>query len=143
MANGDGVAENAGNEEEKKAAENKKNSKSVVPGFEITVASSARNPLDRMIEIATHPDLSDLDKATLIMYARSNFKNRRKMAYICLWSIIISFALLFAAAFNDGILHSKILAAISDNQTIFVSIEGFLTSIVGAYYGVSAWRPSS
>ena len=138
MANGDSEQAAAAKKEE----EPKKKGNSVVRGIEIT--SSARNPLDRMVDIAKDPDLTDEDKIELILYARNNFKNRRKMAYICLLTIVVSLALLFVAAFIDGIrTDTKILAAIKDIQGIVASIQGFLTAIVGAYYGVSAWRPSS
>jgi len=97
-----------------------------------------------MVKIAKDPDLSDQDKANLIMYARNNFKNRRKMAYIGLYVIVGSFALLFLAAFVDGISGSTaILSGFSSNQALFGTIEGLLASIVAAYYGVSGWRPSS
>ena len=36
-----------------------------------------------------------------------------------------------------------ILASIKSNQNLIAWIEGFLTAIVAAYYGVSAWRPAS
>ena len=97
--------------------------RSVVPaGFEVSTASSAQNPLDRMVKIAKDPDLSDDDKANLILYARNNLKNRRKMAYICLYVIVGSFGLLFLAAFVDGISGSTaILSGITGNQTLFGS----------------------
>ncbi len=147
MANGDDQKEadaRAKAEADAKAkqeAKKKEKANSVVPGLEVT--SSARNPIDRMIDIVKDPDISDEDKAKLILYARNNFKNRRKMAYICLTAIVMSFALLFLAAFIDGTRDCKILGAIQGAQGLFASIEAFLTAIVGAYYGVSAWRPSS
>jgi len=103
-----------------------------------------------MIEIAAHPTLSNEDKSKLICIAQERFKNRRKMAYIALITLVASLALLFLAAFIDGLSTCPanetcegILKPIEDNQTLIIWIEGFLASIVAAYYGVSAWRPAS
>ena len=104
-----------------------------------------------MIEIAENANLSDEDKRNLIMYTRERFKNRRRMAYIALIAIVASLGLLFLGAFIDGLSDpcpagqtcKGVLAAIKENQTIFTWINGFLTAIVGAYYGISAWKPSS
>lgn len=114
------------------------------------VHESTKDPLRIMVEIAENKNLSDGDKSTLILYAQSRFTNRRKMAYISLIALIISLALIFIAAFVDGIrcpvaqvCDGGILTAIEGSQNLITWIGGFLTSIVAAYYGVSAWRPSS
>ncbi len=123
---------------------------SVVPSNVPVPPESSRDPLSKMIEIAKDKDLSDKDKAALISYAQKKFENRRKMAYIALITIVTSLILLFIAAFIDGFntcpkdqVCTGILGAIKDSQTLIAWIEGFLTSIVAAYYGVSAWRPAS
>ena len=111
---------------------------------------SSRDPMRIMIEIAESDKLSDADKAALINYAKTRFTNRRRIAYIALWGMIISLILLFIAAFIDGFSTcppaqqcNTILKAIGESQTLFAWIEGFLAAIVAAYYGVSAWRPAS
>ena len=123
---------------------------SVVPSYSAAAPEAARDPLSKMIDIAKDSELSDADKKLLIAYAQNKFTNRRKMAYIALVAIVASLALLFVAAFIDGFSGcpnssscTGILTNLKENQTLLAWIEGFLTSIVAAYYGVSAWRPSS
>ena len=123
---------------------------SVVPVKVETTPEAGRDPLTKMIEIAKDKELTDTDKSALISYAQKKFTNRRRMAYISLYAIIISLGLLFVAAFIDGFSTCPanqtckgILETIKDSQTLIAWIEGFLTSIVAAYYGVSAWRPAS
>jgi len=123
--------------------------KSVVPFKVESSPEAGRDPIKIMIEIAKDKDLSDADKAALISYANARFKNRRKMAYISLYVIVVSLGLIFVGAFIDGIIcHGEkscygILDSIKENQTLITWVEGFLTSIVAAYYGVTSWRPSS
>lgn len=126
------------------------NENSVVLGNQSALPESSRDPLSKMIEIAKDKDLSDADKSALISYAQKKFLNRRRMAYIALITIVMSLLVVFVAAFIDGLsvcpkdeVCSGILDNIKDNQVLIASIEGFLTSIVAAYYGVSAWRPAS
>lgn len=123
---------------------------SVVPSNASALPESSRDPLSKMIEIAKDKELSDADKSALISYAQKKFVNRRRMAYIALISIVVSFFLLFVAAFIDGLTPCPeghtcegILESIKNSQTLIAWIEGFLTSIVAAYFGVSAWRPAS
>ncbi|MCG8638641.1 MAG: hypothetical protein MI862_02840 [Desulfobacterales bacterium] len=123
---------------------------SVVPVKVETAPEAGRDPLSKMVEIAKDKDLSPEDKKTLISYAQKKFANRRRMAYMALSAIIGSLGILFVAAFIDGLSTcpagqtcNGILDAIKDNQTLIAWIEGFLTSIVAAYYGISAWRPAS
>ncbi len=97
-----------------------------------------------MIEVAENENLSPEDKAAIISYSTNRFRNRRKMAYIALYTIIFSTIFLFVAALIDGISGTtSILQMISKNQTLIIWLEGFLVSIIAAYYGVSALRPSS
>lgn len=123
---------------------------SVVPVKVESVPEAGRDPIRIMIEIAENKDLSDQDKSELIFFAQTRFKNRRRMAYLSLSTIIVSLGLIFLAAFIDGLSTcpaeqtcEKILDAIQDNQNLIAWIEGFLTAIVAAYYGVTAWRPAS
>lgn len=123
---------------------------SVVPVKVESVPETGRDPIRIMVEIAENKNLSDKDKSQLILYAQTRFKNRRRMAYIALSAIIVSLALILLAAFIDGLSTCParqtcegILASIKNNQNLIAWIEGFLTAIVAAYYGVSAWRPAS
>ena len=118
-------------------------SSSVVPVKVETSSEAGRDPLRIMIEIAENEKLSDQDKTTLIQYSQERFTNRRRMAYVALYAFVVSFGLLFLAAFIDGFSGSSILQSIKESQTLFAWIEGFLTAIVAAYFGVSAWRPAS
>ena len=118
------------------------NKKSILPTIGKPPESS-RDPLSFIVEIVKDPDISDNDKATLIQYSRERFRNRRIMAYVSLFAIVTSFILIFVAAIIDGLFETKILQAIDQNSGLFGTIEGLLAAIVAAYYGVSAWRPSS
>ncbi len=119
------------------------NSSSVVPGKVETSSEAGRDPLRIMIEIAKNEELSDQDKTNLILFSKERFTNRRRMAYVSLYALVVSLGLLFLAAFIDGFSSSSILQSIKESQTLFAWIEGFLTAIVAAYFGVSAWRPAS
>ena len=123
---------------------------SVVPVEVKTASEAGRDPLRVLIEIAENTNLSDQDKTALLLYAQTRFTNRRRMAYIALYALVASLALLFVAAFIDGFsscptgqVCAGILESIEDSQTLIVWIESFLTAIVAAYFGVSAWRPAS
>ena len=116
---------------------------SVVPGMNKAVPESSRDPLRIMIEIAESDTLSDADKTNLIEYSKQRFKNRRRMAYLALTALLASLVLFFLAAFIDGLSGSEILVCLKENSTLFIWLEGFLTVIVAAYFGVSAWRPAS
>ena len=125
------------------------NSSNVVPVTVETEPEAGRDPLRIMIEIAENDKLSDQDKKNLILFSRQRFKNRKRMAYVSLYALAISLGLLFLAAFIDGLSVCPkgqtcvgILKSIKDSQTLFIWIEGFLTAIVAAYFGVSAWRPA-
>ena len=106
---------------------------------------SAKDPLRLMIEIAKDSDISDEDKTALILYSNSRFKNRRRMAYISLLTLVASFVFIFVAAIIDGTggQTTNILEKIKEHQMIINWIGGFLTSIVAMYFGVSSWRPAS
>lgn len=107
------------------------------------VPEGARDPIRLMMTIAENNNLSETDRAFLIRFARDRFKNRRRMAYICLCTIIASAIFLYVGAFVDGFLNTTVLTVIANNADLFIWVNFFLTTIVGAYYGVTAWRPSS
>lgn len=116
---------------------------SVIPVSVDTTSEAGRDPLRIMIEIAENEKLTDQDKTNLIIFSTERFKNRRLMAYVSLYAIVSSLILLFLAAIIDGLADTGILASIKESQTLFAWMEGFLTAIVAAYFGVSAWRPAS
>ena len=123
---------------------------SVFPMKSGLASEASKDPISVMVKIAENEKLSDADKKALIQYAQTRFTNRRRMAYIALYALIASLGLLFIAAFIDGFsvcpagqTCDGILKSIESSQTLIIWIEGFLTSIVAAYYGVSAWRPAS
>ena len=122
----------------------------VMPSDVSSLPEASKDPLSKMVDIAKDKDLSDADKSALLKYAQQRFVNRRRMAYVALSAIVISLFLLLLAAFIDGFSTCPagetcrgILESVKDSQTLIAWIEGFLTSIVAAYYGISAWRPAS
>lgn len=135
------------------------NGNPVVPEQAGTTATASKDPIGIMIEIAENKNLNETDKTTLIQYATKRFTNRRRMAYIAIFALVASLVLIFIAAFIDGFTCTTItetvggkkivkenvgiLKSIRDSQSLFIWLEGFFASIVGAYYGVTAWRPSS
>nr|VFK55646.1 MAG: hypothetical protein BECKTC1821F_GA0114240_100765 [Candidatus Kentron sp. TC] len=132
-------------------SEGKTTDKSSVVPLKIETASDAgKGPIRVMMEVAENEKLSDQDRATLISYAQTRFTNRRRMAYVALCALIFSLAFLFVAAFVDGFTEcvkcktcTGILDSIKKVEAVIIWIEGFLATIVAAYYGVSAWRPGS
>jgi hypothetical protein len=130
------------------AAQNQKTTQSVVPPITQT-PDSAKDPISIMIKIIKDPDIDDADKTTLITYCQSRFKHRRRIAYISLWTIIGSVFFVFAAALFDGMpltgdeKPSTILSVLGSNSGFLGTVEGLLAAIVGAYYGISGWKPSS
>lgn len=140
MAERDDTAQ-ANNGEQTRTESNRKG----VLGIFGQSTTASHDPLKRMIEIAKDPNLAPEDKSILIQFCRNRFKNRRIMAYIALLTIVVSLAFMLIASIFDGASTNptKILKAISDNQGLIGAMEGFLTAIVAAYYGVSTWRPSS
>jgi hypothetical protein len=124
---------------------------SVFPGHSpgMSPPESSRDPIRIMIEIAENDKLSEAEKSALIQLAQTRFTNRRRIAYIALYGIIISLALLFIAAFIDRFTictagqECHLLKSIKNGEALFIWIEGFLAAIVAAYYGFSAWRPAS
>lgn len=123
---------------------------SVVPAIVKSAPEAGKDPIRIMIEIAENKNLSDKDKSELILYSQTRFTHRRRMAYTALTAIIVSLILLFLAAFIDGFSTCPagqqcrgILSFIESSQSLIAWIEGFLTTIVAAYYGVTAWRPAS
>ncbi|MCK5335439.1 MAG: hypothetical protein KAQ67_04720 [Gammaproteobacteria bacterium] len=122
----------------------------VMPGEGSSAADSSKDPLRLMIEIVKDENISDDDKKALIKFASSRFKNRRRMAYVSLLAIVISLLFIFLGALIDGASScptgttcTSFLNTINENQSLIAWIEGFLTSIVAAYFGVSSWRPAS
>lgn len=118
-------------------------SSSVIPPISSSKSNSGNDPIQMMIQIAKDPDLSDEDKKRLFEYSQNRFKHRRQIAYSAFIAILVSLGLLFLAAIIDSWFKSDILSKISNNQGLIGTINGFLSMIVAAYYGMSTWRPSS
>lgn len=101
-------------------------------------AEAGLDPIKVMMAIAKDKDLAPADKTQLIEFAKNRFRHRRRMAYIALGALLLSLAVLFVLAFAGA----ESLEELKDSS-LLIFIEAFLTTIVGAYYGVSAWRPAS
>lgn len=101
-------------------------------------APAGHDPIKIMVEIAKDSDLAPADRTQLIEFAKNRFRHRRRMAYIALAALLLSLAGLFilAVTCDEGFTELK-------DSSLLISIEAFLTAIVGAYFGVSAWRPAS
>lgn len=89
---------------------------------------SARDPVCSMAEILRDEHLDQTDKEFLYQMSNNRFKHRRRIAYIALFGI-------FATAGASAVPQ--------------VTIDGiswlyaFFAGIVGAYYGISGFRPNS
>lgn len=118
-------------------------SDSVIPSVSSSKSNSGNDPIQMMIQIAKDPDLNDEDKRRLFEYSQNRFKHRRRIAYSAFVAVLVSLGLLFLAAIVDGWFKTEILSKISSNQGLIGTINGFLSMIVAAYYGMSTWRPSS
>lgn len=116
------------------------NPQGIMASTQQLLPEGAKDPVKAMIAILKDENIDDEDKRYLIECCQNRFRHRRRMAYVCLSAIIASTLFLFAAAvLGDG----KLLNQLATHKELFIWINFFLTSIVGAYYGVSAWRPSS
>jgi len=122
----------------------------VMPGNDTVSNDSSRDPLRLMIEIIKDEQIDSADKTALIQFASSRFKNRRRMAYVSLLAIVFSLVFIFVGAAIDGGTVCKpdqncvsFLNTIKENYALIAWIEGFLTSVVAAYFGVSSWKPAS
>ena len=111
---------------------------------------STQNPLMSLREIAKDKDIDPEVRQWLFDYAVTRFANRRKMAYLALLTIIAIVIFLGFGALHDGMSTcvvkqscNGILASVKEVEHVLVWVVGFLASIVGAYYGVSSFRPSS
>ena len=117
---------------------------SVVPAVNPSgISDAARDPIKTMVEIAKDPALSPEDKTKLIELAKQRFSNRRRMAYISLWTVVATLAYVGIVSAVDGIAGTTVSTALADNQTLVSFALAFLTALVVAYYGMSTWRPSS
>lgn len=122
----------------------------VMPNNDNNSADSSKDPLRLMIDIVKDDDIEPADKTALINFASSRFKNRRRMAYVSLLAIVFSLVFIFIGAAIDGGTVCEpgkpcvsFLNTIKENYALIAWIEGFLTSVVAAYFGVSSWKPAS
>ena len=100
---------------------------SVTPKNLDTSPSSSQDPVKAMAEILKDSELSAEDKQLLYDLARTRFKHRRSMAYISLFAMI-----------GFGIAN-----VLSNAEFDIAWINGTFAAIVGAYFGLSAFKPGS
>lgn len=108
---------------------------------------SAKDPVSQLADILTNEKLTDSDKAALATMSLERFRNRRRMAYASIYSIIGVLLLLLLASFIDGFNAENnnidITGQIQEITTLLTWSGGFLTGIVALYYGAATLRPSS
>mgnify|MGYP006242325837 FL=1 len=108
-------------------------------------SSQPQDPLFFMKEIFADKELTEEQKLLLFGMSQTRFMNRRKMAFISLYTLLGFFGFLLAGvvidAFNAE--NKGVMEVIAENETMFIWIGGFLTSIIALYYGSSTIRPSS
>ena len=108
-------------------------------------SSQPQDPLFFMKEIFADKELTEEQKLLLFGMSQTRFTNRRKMAFISLYTLLGFFGFLLAGvvidAFNAE--NKGVMEVIAENETMFIWIGGFLTSITALYYGSSTIRPSS
>lgn len=122
-----------------------------LPSFTNSIPpESSKDPLKNLREIAKDKDIDPEIREWLLNYAVTRFNNRRRMAYISLFTILGIVAFLAVGALHDGInecVVSKtcagVLTSVKEIESLLIWTIGFLASIVGTYYGVSSFRPSS
>ncbi len=122
-----------------------------LPGFNHShPPCSSKDPLKTLMEIAQARDIDPEIRDWLFNYSVTRFKNRRRMAFIALTTIIGIIAFLGFGAIYDGTSTcvdsgqcQGILASLEKIESLMVWAVGFLASIVATYYGVSSFRPSS
>ena len=103
-------------------------------------SDSAKDPLTTIAGILKDTDLSDEHKKALIRFSQQRFRHRRIMAYLALWTIVGSLGALLLGVFFVSDFGAALQGGVG---TLITWIEGFLAAIVAAYYGISAWRPTS
>ena len=99
-------------------------------------AESSKDPLQRLADTLKDPGLSDENKAVLIRLSQQRFRYRRSMAQTSLWALVLQLPVLYF-----GGLMGVTLSAETSTQVTW--LNGFLAGIVAAYFGTTAWRPSS
>ena len=105
------------------------------------IVEAARDPIRVLADILGDQRLTDGQKKALFSLAQNRFRHRRRMAYGALFSLVVSLALLFlSSCFPTRI---PIIANMTSALPLIIFIEGFLTTIVAAYFGMSSLRPSS
>ena len=65
--------------------------------------------------------------------SKNRYRHRRRMAYLALSGVLLSLAILFVI----GLFRPESFEAL-DDSTVLIFIQGFLTSIVATYFGISA-----
>ena len=104
---------------------------------------SANDPIGRLQAIMESA-LADDEKAALIDFATNRFRNRRHMAKVSFYVIVGMVGVLLLFALIDGTTTtSTILEEVLRIESLLKWLLGFLTSIIGFYFGASTLRPSS
>ena len=97
---------------------------------------SGNDPVQRLATILKDRGISPENKTVLIQFARGRFRYRRLMAQWALAALIVQVPVLYVGGYYNAPLDGEV-------ATLLTWVDGFLASIVGAYYGTTAWRPSS
>lgn len=123
------------------------------PDQDATVMGAAtKDPLIKISNILGNPNLTEKQKNTLILLHNDRFKNRRIIAYLSMFALLALFITILIGIWMDGlyvcdpqkaICREGILATLEANKGTVIWVMGFFTSIIGAYYGTTALRPSS
>ena len=99
-------------------------------------AESSKDPVQRLADILNDPGLSEDNKTALIKLSQQRFRYRRSMAQKSLWALVLQLPVLYF-----GGLVGVTLSVETSTQVTW--LNGFLAGIVAAYFGTTAWRPSS
>ena len=110
---------------------------------EQSLPTSTDDPIEKYIKIISNKDLDSEEKRWLVDQAKIRFKNRRRMAYIALATIIGSLLVVLVGAVVDGVAGTNIVGKLNETANLLGGINALLTGIVAAYYGASTIRPSS
>ena len=104
---------------------------------------STNDPIGRLQAIM-ESSLAAEEKAALIEFATNRFRNRRQMAKVSFFVIVGMVGALLLFALIDGMTTtSTILDDVLKIESLLKWLLGFLTSIIGFYFGASTLRPSS
>jgi hypothetical protein len=129
---------------DKDAEDGEAGGRAYIPGFTLGATSAARDPLERYAEIVKDPDLTNEQKDFLLQVASRRFRNRQRMAYVSLCGIVATLGVVLLGAVIDGLVTgSTIVASLMEAANLLGITNALFTAVVGAYFGVTSFRPSS